>query len=55
MLDLFSDIQDGKRTSVGKSEVIYKHASSILTEGKGFMDGYDFTLNPYSGCSFWPN
>jgi len=50
--DLFSNTQDEKRTSVGKTEVTYKDASSILTEGKGFMDGYDFTLNPYSGCSF---
>jgi DNA repair photolyase len=52
MTDLFSEIQDDKRTSVGKSEVIYINASSILTEGKGFMEGYDYTLNPYSGCSF---
>ena len=52
MTDLFSEIQNDKRNSVGNSEVIYKNASSILTEGKGFMDGYDFTLNPYSGCSF---
>jgi DNA repair photolyase len=50
--DLFSNTQDDKRVSVGKTEVIYKDASTILTEGKGFMDGYDFTLNPYSGCSF---
>jgi len=52
MTDLFSDIPDNKRTSVGKSEIVYKNASSILTEGKGFMDTYDYTLNPYSGCSF---
>lgn len=52
MTDLFSNTHDDKRTSVGKTEVVYKDAASILTEGKGFMDGYDFTLNPYSGCSF---
>lgn len=52
MQDLFSDIHDDRRTSVGKSEVTYKNAASILTEGKGFMEGYDYTLNPYSGCSF---
>lgn len=52
MSDLFSELNNDKRTSLGKSEVTYKLAASILTEGKGFMDGYDFTLNPYSGCSF---
>jgi DNA repair photolyase len=52
MLELFPDSRDEKRTSVGKTEITYKKASSILTEGKGFMGGYDFTLNPYSGCSF---
>lgn len=52
MADLFSDIQDDKRTSVGKSKVDYKKASSILTKASGFMESYDFTLNPYSGCSF---
>lgn len=51
-MDLFSEIPSNKRTSVGKSEVTYKNAASILTEAKGFMGGYDYTLNPYSGCSF---
>lgn len=35
-----------------KIKKTYKDAASILTEGKGFMSEYDFTLNPYSGCSF---
>lgn len=52
MTDLFSDLQDDKKTSIGQSEVTYKAAASILTEAKGFMGGYDYTLNPYSGCSF---
>lgn len=52
MTDLFSDIQDDKRTSVGKTIVEYKNASSILTKASGFMETYDYTLNPYSGCSF---
>ncbi len=50
--DLFSQIDEGKRNVIGKTDIIYRMASSILTEGKGFMDGYDYTLNPYSGCSF---
>jgi DNA repair photolyase len=52
MTDLFSNTPDGKRTSVGKSEIQYKTVASILTKASGFMESYDFTLNPYSGCSF---
>lgn len=51
-MDLFSGYKDEKRTSIGNTEVLYKNAASILTEAKGFMDAYDYTLNPYSGCSF---
>lgn len=43
------------KTKLGKTEIEYKQAASILTAGKGFMDGYDYTLNPYSGCSFGCN
>jgi DNA repair photolyase len=52
MIDLFSDLESDKKKSIGQSNVIYKSAASILTEAKGFMGGYDYTLNPYSGCSF---
>jgi DNA repair photolyase len=52
MTDLFSNIEDNKKTSIGKTEIEYKTASSILTKASGFMETYDFTLNPYSGCSF---
>ena len=37
---------------VGQAEVEYASAKQILTRASGFMDEYDFTLNPYSGCSF---
>ena len=37
---------------VGHVNVAYKPAREVLTRATGFMDGYDFTLNPYSGCSF---
>ncbi|MYC06980.1 MAG: radical SAM protein [Chloroflexi bacterium] len=30
----------------------YSPTRDILTRATGFMDAYDFTLNPYSGCSF---
>ncbi len=38
--------------SIGAAEVTYADASQILTNATGFMDAYDFTLNPYSGCGF---
>ena len=39
-------------SSVGQAEISYAPARQILTKATGFMDEYDFTLNPYSGCSF---
>lgn len=38
--------------TVGRADVAYRTASSLLTPGKGFMSAYDYTLNPYSGCTF---
>ena len=35
-----------------RTDVAYAPAREILTRATGFMDAYDFTLNPYSGCSF---
>jgi DNA repair photolyase len=37
---------------LGKSSIEYKTVASILTKATGFMSGYDYTLNQYSGCSF---
>ena len=36
----------------GSVEVSPKPAREILMRGTGFMEAYDFTLNPYSGCAF---
>lgn len=36
----------------GQANVSYTNAREILTKASGFMESYDFTLNPYSGCSF---
>ncbi len=38
--------------SIGQAKVSYQNAREILTKASGFMDAYDFTLNPYSGCFF---
>ncbi len=37
---------------IGPTAVTYNPSREILTRATGFMDAYDFTLNPYSGCSF---
>ncbi len=37
---------------IGPTVVSYAPSREILTRATGFMDAYDFTLNPYSGCSF---
>jgi DNA repair photolyase len=52
MSDQLSIFNDDKKKKLGHAEIKYKNASSILTKASGFMDSYDYTLNPYSGCSF---
>ena len=37
---------------LGPATIAYAPARDILTRASGFMDAYDFTLNPYSGCGF---
>lgn len=37
---------------IGPTDVIYTESREILTRATGFMDAYNYTLNPYSGCSF---
>lgn len=58
-LDLFSNLDNEKltnnRTKIGQTDIHYIQSASILTEAKGFMEAYDYTLNPYSGCSFGCN
>lgn len=50
--DLFAPEPSPRRSQLGHSSIHYKQAGSILSAATGFMDGYDYTLNPYSGCSF---
>lgn len=39
-------------TQIGQAIVEYATTADILTKATGFMDAYDYTLNPYSGCSY---
>lgn len=52
-LDLFGDSdKPERRKQLGQTNISYKKAASILTPTSGFMKDYDFSVNPYSGCSF---
>lgn len=53
LFELFVNAEEKeRREKIGSAAITYHQASSILTEGKGSMRDFDFTLNPYSGCSF---
>ena len=39
-------------SQIGQAMVRSAPTREILTRATGFMDAYDFTLNPYAGCSF---
>ena len=48
-------ISDGRKTKIGHASIDYIKTNDILTKASGFIggkDGFDFTLNPYSGCTF---
>lgn len=37
---------------VGQAEITYGPTAEVLTKATGFISSFDFTLNPYVGCSF---
>ena len=41
-----------KPKQIGGARVAYQKTRDILTRTSGFMERYNYTLNPYSGCSF---
>jgi DNA repair photolyase len=48
----FGDGGAGRPVQIGHASVEYRPTQSILTRATGFMADYDYTLNPYAGCSF---
>ncbi|MBX3360255.1 MAG: radical SAM protein [Phycisphaeraceae bacterium] len=46
------DEVDRRPRRLGLTVIDYKDVAGILTKPKGFMAGYDYTINPYSGCAF---
>ena len=51
-LEVPEPMPTARPSSIGDVAVSYILTREILTRATGFMDEYDFTLNPYSGCSF---
>lgn len=43
---------DGRRSRLGHATVEYESVASILTRTTGYLSEYDFSLNPYAGCTF---
>ena len=39
-------------TQLGRTTISHRPARGILTRATGFLAAYDFTMNPYAGCSF---
>src|SRR5260221_13098311 len=45
-------VESARKAKLGQAQVEYRPAKSILTQPSGYIDAFDFTLNPYSGCGF---
>jgi len=48
----FDEDNRGRPERLGHARIKYSPTQGILTRATGFMAEYDFTLNPYAGCSF---
>lgn len=52
MSTLFDEPANLRPVAIGPAALEYRPAKNILTPASGYMDAYDYTLNPYSGCTF---
>lgn len=50
--EVVESMRDSRPPIVGQARVTYGDTRDILTRATGFIDSYDYSLNPYSGCSF---
>jgi len=51
-LNLFQINEKPVPDRFGQAQISIRDNAHILTPASGFMEGYDFTLNPYAGCQF---
>jgi DNA repair photolyase len=51
-LDLFAEPAGELPDRLGHALISVAPTKSILTKASGFMADYDYTLNPYAGCSY---
>ena len=51
-LNLFDSKEYESPNKMGHTTIYYKQVGTILNRTSGFMEEYDYSLNPYSGCSF---
>ncbi len=49
---MFDEKLPARPRKSGQARVGYARTADILTKATGFVGEYDFTLNPYSGCTF---
>lgn len=52
LLPELSDEIMARPERIGKAEVGYREVRAILNKASGFLSEYDYSLNPYGGCSF---
>ncbi len=50
--NLFNDNDETRPDKLGHASISYKQVGTLLNKTSGFMGGYDYSLNPYSGCAF---
>lgn len=51
-IGLFDDDKDNRPTQLGQAVIHYKQVGTLLNKTSGFMEEYDYSINPYSGCAF---
>lgn len=50
--DFFKEAEHSRPDRLGHASIHYKEVGTLLNKTSGFMEGYDYSLNPYSGCAF---
>jgi DNA repair photolyase len=51
-INLFQNQEVERPDKLGHASIHYKEVGTLLNKTSGFMEGYDYSINPYSGCAF---